>query len=68
MSVRSYGLTSLNPPIPIPFHDEFTKSTFTPWPPVGLEKGKVTREVMSANGGRAWTAGNVTFVKVYDAG
>lgn len=47
------------------FHAEFVKTKSTPW--VTLESGKVAGAVRSA-GGSGFTAGNVTFVQVYDAG
>ena len=47
------------------FHDEFKNSTFLPW--VTIESGKKAGEVRYA-GGEGLTAGNVTFVKIYDAG
>ncbi|THH27237.1 hypothetical protein EUX98_g6950 [Antrodiella citrinella] len=47
------------------YHAEFVKTKPTPW--VTLNTGKVAGEVRSA-GGDGFTAGNVTFVQVYDAG
>ncbi|KAH8094750.1 Alpha/Beta hydrolase protein [Cristinia sonorae] len=47
------------------FHEEFSKAKPIPW--VTLDSGKIAGEVRSA-GGDGFTAGNVTFVQVYDAG
>lgn len=47
------------------FHEEFSKTPSSPW--VTLDSGKVAGEVRSA-GGDGFTAGNVTFVNVYEAG
>jgi cathepsin A (carboxypeptidase C) len=47
------------------FTSEFQKSTSLPW--VTIEGGKVAGEVRYA-GGSGYTAGNVTFVNVFEAG
>ncbi|THG96311.1 hypothetical protein EW026_g5506 [Hermanssonia centrifuga] len=47
------------------FHAEFEKSVSTPW--ITLGSGKIAGEVRSA-GGDGFTAGNVTFVQIYEAG
>jgi cathepsin A (carboxypeptidase C) len=47
------------------FHEEFVKSVPTKW--TTLESGRVAGEVRSA-GGNGFTAGNVTFVQVFEAG
>ncbi|KAJ3552650.1 hypothetical protein NM688_g4041 [Phlebia brevispora] len=47
------------------FHDEFKQSKAFPW--IAVESGRTAGEVRSATGGR-FSAGNLTFVKVYDAG
>lgn len=47
------------------FHDEFAESASTPW--VTLDSGRQAGTVRSA-GGDGFTAGNVTFVQVYEAG
>lgn len=47
------------------FHDDFVKSKSLPWMTLG--SGKIAGEVRSA-GGDGFTAGNVTFVQVYEAG
>ena len=47
------------------FHDEFKSNPSLPW--VTLDTGAKAGEVRFA-GGEGKTAGNVTFVKVYDAG
>ncbi|KAI0688122.1 carboxypeptidase C [Cytidiella melzeri] len=47
------------------FHSEFVKSVSTKWTTLG--SGRVAGEVRSA-GGNGFTAGNVTFVQVYEAG
>uniref|UniRef100_A0A0W0FN62 Carboxypeptidase n=1 Tax=Moniliophthora roreri TaxID=221103 RepID=A0A0W0FN62_MONRR len=47
------------------FRDEFAKAKLTPW--VDLSTGRQVGEVRSA-GGNGLTAGNITFVRVYEAG
>lgn len=47
------------------FHDEFKQSPHLPW--TTIETGTRAGEVRYASGGGE-TAGNVTFVKVYEAG
>ena len=47
------------------FHDEFKRSEFLPW--VTQKSHRRAGEVRHAGGGGS-TAGNLTFVKVYDAG
>lgn len=47
------------------FHEEFEKTPSSPW--ITLNSGKVAGEVRSA-GGEGFTAGNVTFINVYEAG
>ncbi|KAJ3554633.1 hypothetical protein NM688_g3005 [Phlebia brevispora] len=47
------------------FHDDFVKSKSLPWQTLG--SGRIAGEVRSA-GGDGFTAGNVTFVQVYEAG
>ena len=47
------------------FHDEFKQSEFLPW--VTQESYRRAGEVRYAGGGGS-TAGNLTFVKVYEAG
>jgi cathepsin A (carboxypeptidase C) len=47
------------------FHQEFAAAKSVPW--VVTETGKLAGEVRSAGGG-GFTAGNVTFVNVHDAG
>lgn len=47
------------------FHDEFQDSKTLPW--TTLESREQVGEVRSAGGG-GFTAGNLTFVKVYDSG
>lgn len=47
------------------FHTEFAKSKALPW--LTLDGKKVAGEVRSA-GGSGFSAGNVTFVQVYEAG
>ena len=47
------------------FHEEFAKSTPAHW--TTLETGRVAGTVRSA-GGDGFSAGNVTFVQVYEAG
>lgn len=47
------------------FHKEFEKSVPIKW--TTLASGRVAGEVRSA-GGDGFTAGNVTFVQVYEAG
>lgn len=47
------------------FFEEFKSAKSRPW--VTTESGKVAGEVRSA-GGSGFTAGNVTFVNVYEAG
>lgn len=47
------------------FHEEFSRSRSLPW--ITLESGKIAGEVRSA-GGDGFTAGNVTFINVYEAG
>jgi hypothetical protein len=47
------------------YHDEYASSVPTPW--ITAETGRVAGEVRSA-GGNGFTAGNLTFVTVYEAG
>ena len=47
------------------FHDEFAHTGAAPW--LTLDSGRVAGTVRSAGGG-GFTAGNVTFVQVYEAG
>ncbi|KAF7795558.1 hypothetical protein EIP86_006720 [Pleurotus ostreatoroseus] len=47
------------------FHNDFVKSKSLPW--MTLSSGRIAGEVRSA-GGDGFTAGNVTFVQVYEAG
>lgn len=47
------------------FHDEFSSSVPIPW--IVAENGKIAGEVRSA-GGDGFTAGNLTFVTVHEAG
>ena len=47
------------------FHDEFEKSVAVPW--ITLESGQLAGEVRTA-GGEGFTAGNVSFVQIYEAG
>ncbi|GLB35555.1 putative peptidase S10 family protein [Lyophyllum shimeji] len=47
------------------FHEEFSATESTPW--IHADSGRVAGEVRSAGGG-GFTAGNVTFVNVYEAG
>lgn len=47
------------------FHEEFSGNAPAPW--VTLGSGRVAGRVRSA-GGNGFTAGNVTFVEVFDAG
>ena len=47
------------------FHEEFSSTTSAPW--VTLGSGRVAGNVRSA-GGDGFTAGNVTFVEVFEAG
>ena len=47
------------------FHDEFAASEAQPW--ITLSGGKIAGTVRTA-GANEFTAGNVTFVTVYDAG
>jgi cathepsin A (carboxypeptidase C) len=47
------------------FHDEFSSAKSIPW--VTSDSGRQAGRVRSA-GGAGFTAGNVTFVEVYDAG
>ncbi|KAF9533625.1 carboxypeptidase C [Crepidotus variabilis] len=51
--------------LPTKFSGEFKKSKVIPW--ITADSGKVAGEVRSA-GGEGFTAGNVTFVNVYNAG
>jgi cathepsin A (carboxypeptidase C) len=47
------------------FRNEFQATTALPW--VTIKGGKVAGEVRAAGGG-GYTAGNVTFVNIYEAG
>ena len=47
------------------FHDEFAQSASTAW--VTLDSGRQAGLVRSA-GGDGFTAGNLTFVRVFEAG
>ena len=47
------------------FHSDFVKAKSVPW--ITLADGRVAGEVRAA-GGNGFTAGNVTFVQVYEAG
>lgn len=47
------------------FHNEFSSTKAVPW--ITASSGKLAGEVRSA-GGAGFTAGNVTFVTVFEAG
>ena len=64
-SLGLQGIESWVTQLPNVFQDEFKNSSLQPW--ITIESGKQAGEVRYA-GGVGTTAGNLTFVKIYDAG